>query len=397
MRFLNRSRAPDDTPSMSVQGTRSRMPFVAACLALLTLCGGVVVSHASTADRLDHARARLRALSDEIAAQSATVADARARAAAADARAAEAGAALIPLTVHQVEVSQRIDDLEAQRIAAQDELNASVVETFIGSPGSVPGADTLTALLGATSIADLQDRMAFGAAVAEDRANVVAQAARLDARLRERAAMLDDLAAAAADVRARRDEALAEQQAALAQEQEGLAELDAARDEIVALIDRLRERLAPQDVADVADAFQGTENISYGEWAHAFLRVMGAPRCHANLVVTIAWQAQEGTQAAWNPLATTHRMEGSTDFNSVGVQNYRSLAQGLAASRETVENGWDLYGYGPIIESMRGCADPMATARAIADSRWCYGCAGGQYVLGIVPAVQESFETYSEL
>ena len=124
---------------------------------------------------------------------------------------------------------------------------------------------------------------------------------------------------------------------------------------------------------------------------------MGAPRCHANLVVTIAWQAQEGTQAAWNPLATTHRMTGSTDFNDVGVQNYGSLEQGLRATQETIENGWSDYGYGAIIRSMKDCAGPLDTAAAIAASRWCAGCANGQYVIGIVPAVQESFETYAEL
>ena len=79
------------------------------------------------------------------------------------------------------------------------------------------------------------------------------------------------------------------------------------------------------------------------------------------------------------------------------MQNYRTLAQGLQASKETIENGWDRYGYGAIIRSMRDCASPTATAQAIADSRWCYGCAGGQYVLGIVPNVQASFETYYDL
>jgi hypothetical protein len=124
---------------------------------------------------------------------------------------------------------------------------------------------------------------------------------------------------------------------------------------------------------------------------------MGAPACRPNQVVTIAWQAQEGTQAAWNPLATTHRMEGSTDFNSVGVQNFVSLAQGLQATKETIENGWDVYGYGAIVRSLRDCAPPMTTAAAIAASSWCSGCAGGQYVLGIVPQVQASFETYYDL
>jgi hypothetical protein len=125
--------------------------------------------------------------------------------------------------------------------------------------------------------------------------------------------------------------------------------------------------------------------------------VMGAPTCHANLVVTIAWEAQEGTRAAWNPLATTHRMDGSTDFNSVGVQNYPSLEQGLQATKETIDNGWQVYGYGAIVRSMQDCADPIGTAQRIAASRWCYGCAGGLYVIGIVPAVQASFETYAEL
>src|SRR3954452_10425818 len=102
-------------------------------------------------------------------------------------------------------------------------------------------------------------------------------------------------------------------------------------------MDGAEDKVAAGAVQAVARAFQGGHNISYGVWAEACLQVMGAPRCHANLVVTISWQAQEGTQAAWNPLATTHRMDGSTDFNSVGVQNYRTLAQGLQATKETIE------------------------------------------------------------
>ena len=102
-------------------------------------------------------------------------------------------------------------------------------------------------------------------------------------------------------------------------------------------------------------------------------------------------------EADAHPLATTHRMDGSTDFNSVGVQNYRTLAQGLEATKETIEGGWQTYGYGAVIRSMRDCADPLDTARAIAASSWCSGCAGGAYVVGIVPAVEASFETYYDL
>lgn len=380
---------------MRVRETHRRV--LALCLAASAVVTGVASSHASTADRLDRARARLQALSGEIEAQSRAVEDARSAAADAEARAAEADQALVPLIVHRVEVAQHVAEVQAELDAAQQRFHDAVVQAFIAAPGLQPGADTFAAVLDANSFQDLQDQLAFGEAAANVRAKAIQDVTALDQQLTTRGSTLDDLITAAQDVRARRDAALQEQQAALVREQQAMAALDQARTEIVALIDRLRAKLAPKDVQAVARAFQGDQNISYGSWAEAFLQVMGAPRCHANLVVTIAWQAQEGTQAAWNPLATTHRLDGSTDFNSVGVQNYRTVAQGLEATKETIENGWRDYGYGAVVRSMRDCADPVATARAIAASAWCSGCAGGQYVIGIVPAVEASFETYFDL
>lgn len=380
---------------MSVRGTHRRL--LALCLAASAVVTGVATSHASTADRLDRARARLQALSGEIAAQSKAVQDAQSAAADAETRAAEADQALVPLIVHRVEVAQRVSEVQAELDAAQQQFNDAVVQAFIAAPGVQPGADTFAAVLDANSFEDLQDQLAFGEAAANVRAKAIQDVTALDQRLTAQGSTLDALITAAQDVRSRRDAALQEQQAALVREQQAMDALNKARTEIVALIDHLRAKLAPKDVQDVAQAFQGDHNISYGSWADAFLQVMGAPRCHANLVVTIAWQAQEGTQADWNPLATTHVMDGSSDFNSVGVQNYRTLAQGLEATKETIENGWQQYGYGAVIRSMRDCADPLDTARAIAASSWCSGCAGGQYVIGIVPAVEASFETYSNL
>jgi hypothetical protein len=380
---------------MSVRGVQRRA--LALCLAASSLVAGVASSHASTADRLEKARARLTTLSDQITAQSQAVEDARSAASDAEARAAEADQALVPLIVHRVEVAQRVATVQADLAEAQQHFHDAVVQAFIAAPGLQPGAATFAAVLDANSFEDVQDQLAFGEAAAGVRAKAIADVTKLDRQLATRGATLDDLITAADDIRARRDAAVAEQQAALVREQEAMQALDQARTEVVALIDRLRAKLAPQDVQNVARAFQGDQNISYGKWAEAFLQVMGAPRCHANLVVTIAWQAQEGTQAAWNPLATTHLMDGSTDFNSVGVQNYRTLAQGLEATKETIENGWETYGYGAVIRSMRDCADPLDTAQAIAASSWCAGCAGGQYVIGIVPAVEASFDTYYDL
>jgi hypothetical protein len=380
---------------MSARGVHRRV--LALCLAGSSVVAGVATSHASTADRLDRARAHLQALSDQITTQSHAVEDARSAASDAESRAAEADQALVPLIVHRVEVAQRVSSVQAELAAAEQRFHDAVVQAFIEAPGLQPGAETFAAVLDANSFEDVQDQLAFGEAAAGVRADAIDEVAKLDRQLATRGATLDDLITAAEDVRARRDTALGEQQAALVREQQAMQALDQARTEVVALIDQLRAKLAPQDVQNVARAFQGDHNISYGKWAESFLEVMGAPRCHANLVVTIAWEAQEGTQAARNPLATTHRMDGSSNFNSVGVQNYRTLAQGLAATKETIENGWETYGYGAVIRSMRDCADPLETARAIAASSWCSGCAGGQYVIGIVPAVEASFDTYYDL
>ena len=230
---------------------------VTACVAAAVLVCSASVTHATTADRIDQARAQLRGLSDQVAAQSAAVEDARARADAAGARAAEAGAALVPLTVHRIQLAQQVAETQSELTAAQEELNNAAVEVFISSPGTVPGNDTLAALLGAESIEQLQDRLAFGEAVAATARTTIEQVAALYDRLAGEVATEDALVAAAEDVRARQEASLEEQQAALTQEQEALAGLAAARDSVVALLDRLRARLAPADIAAVAQAFQG--------------------------------------------------------------------------------------------------------------------------------------------
>jgi hypothetical protein len=113
--------------------------------------------------------------------------------------------------------------------------------------------------------------------------------------------------------------------------------------------------------------------------------------CGNNLVSVVAWEDQEHTEAAWNPLATTYSLPGSTRFNSVGVQNFRSLEEGLNATVLTLERGWSTQGYGWIVYYLQHCADPQATARVINASGWCAGCAGGQYVLGLIPAVTAAY------
>ena len=90
----------------------------------------------------------------------------------------------------------------------------------------------------------------------------------------------------------------------------------------------------------------------------------------------MAWQANEFTQARWNPLATTHRMKRSTSFNEVGVQNYVSLTQGVRASAETLTGGATSYGYQAILDALGRCDDAI-------------GDRGGDPRLGVVPRLLE--------
>jgi peptidoglycan hydrolase CwlO-like protein len=137
--------------------------------------------------------------------------------------------------------------------------------------------------------------------------------------------------------------------------------------------------------------------LPFGDWADRFLEQLGAPRCRHNVVVVMAWQANEFTQARWNPLATTHRMARSTGFNLVGVQNYVSVTQGLRASAATLTGGATSFGYEAVLDALGRCDDAITTAEAIRASAWCRGCSNGGYVTELVPVVQAYFGRYLTL
>lgn len=136
---------------------------------------------------------------------------------------------------------------------------------------------------------------------------------------------------------------------------------------------------------------RGGGSVTWEQWAATFLPRISAPVCRENVIAVVAWAAQENTAAGWNPLATTHRMAGSTRFNRAGVQNYASLEQGLQATVLTLDRGMEVYGYAPIVDALRRCAHPMETAMAVNASRWCLGCSQGGYVTRLVPAVAAAY------
>jgi peptidoglycan hydrolase CwlO-like protein len=176
---------------------------------------------------------------------------------------------------------------------------------------------------------------------------------------------------------------------AFARQQIVLADLAAARVEAMRLVASLQDRL---DLGGLRRVAGHGMTITYGEWARTFLGAMGASASRNNQVAVIAWEAAEGTQATWNPLATTFYMPGSTTYNSSGVRNYATKGQGVEASNQTLKRPG--HGYDSIVAGLRQSADAMETARAINRSDWCRGCAGGSYVTGFVPAVEQYYDRY---
>ena len=111
------------------------------------------------------------------------------------------------------------------------------------------------------------------------------------------------------------------------------------------------------------------------DFARALLPKVGARATKRNLVALVAWQRAEGIAGTFNPLNTTQEMDGATDFNSVGVKNYRTFLQGVEATAKTLNYGADrgLYGYRAIRKRLRGNSFAWLTLRAVERSAWGTG------------------------
>ncbi len=249
-----------------------------------------------------------------------------------------------------------------------------------------PGASAAY-LLEADSFADLMDRTvmldsvqradaSLGAEFAVEAARMAAQQAALEQATRRRGALLAQIESNQADLLG----AFAAQQAALAQ-------LAGQRRDAVRDVRAIERRIARRAGA-----------LPFGDWAERFLRHLGAPTCRDNLVVVMAWQANEFTQARWNPLATTHRMKRLHELQRGRRAELRLAdARGLRASEETLTGGATSYGYRAILDALRRCDAAMTTAEAIRASAWCRGCSNGGYVTELVPIVEQYFDRYTAL
>ena len=360
-----------------------------------TACGrryaAVLLSFALLAGAATSAAARppIETARRHAAALGQRVGDARAAAAALQAR-------MLVLTADVVKAREMLDRLQGRLVDAQQGLAAAQAEmdaiqsrlddrarqAFVALG---PGASVVY-LLGANSFTDLADRtvmldsvQAADATLTDD---VQAQAARfasaqssLEQTTRERGRLV-----------ARIESSRGQMLRAFVAQQAALEQLVGRQRSAVHAVHRMEQWMAREAGA-----------LPFGDWAARFLQHIGAPTCRENLVVVMAWQANEFTQARWNPLATTHRMKRSTSFNAVGVQNYLTLTQGLRASEQTLTGGAPSFGYGAILDALHACAGAMNTAVAIRASAWCRDCSNGGYVTELVPIVEQYFDRYTTL
>lgn len=84
-------------------------------------------------------------------------------------------------------------------------------------------------------------------------------------------------------------------------------------------------------------------------WRYRLLRKLHAPYWRGNRRLLSAWATAEGGSARFNPLNTTEPWPGATDYNSAGVKNYPSGADGIAATYRTLVNGY----YPGIVRDLR--------------------------------------------
>lgn len=105
---------------------------------------------------------------------------------------------------------------------------------------------------------------------------------------------------------------------------------------------------APAPIAAEAQPMQGVAAAPQDAreaWAVDVLARLGNTQPDADMVAfVVAWQAGEGTAAAFNPLATTQPAPGDTCFNYLsgrcGVRNYPDYETGMRATVETITNGY---------------------------------------------------------
>ena len=361
---------------------------------VLTACIALPGASASTGspptgEKLRSARDRLHALERRIAERSSVVDAAHAQLLESLTKLDRERQKQAQIQGQLVDLDIRLRDTQTAYGTIQARLDARAVNAYMFGP-----QEGLAIVLGASSAGELADRVGFvdslTAADAELGRATARVAERLDGLRAVQARLLRSQDAVVATVRSEEQDVAA----TFATQAAALQDLSDARKDLVSTVAALQGRLDREEQQALNEARHGSSFESFDGWAKLLLARLGDRVCRNDRIVIVAWETAEFTKARWNPLATTHDMPGATDFNSVGVKNYVSLEQGLQATIETLRLGKGSYGYGAILDGLANCDDPMTTALAINASAWCHGCAGGRYVIAVVPSIEAYFDDH---
>jgi hypothetical protein len=138
--------------------------------------------------------------------------------------------------------------------------------------------------------------------------------------------------------------------------------------------------LQPQPV-QIVEETQWRVSSPRERWAVDFLRELGNEQPSADTIAfVVAWQAEEGTAARYNPLATSQDMEGATLFNSHGVKNYATYEQGIEATVKTLSYSYT--GYADVLEGLR-TNNPALALSGLSSSPWAAEAGYGERVRGL--------------
>lgn len=106
------------------------------------------------------------------------------------------------------------------------------------------------------------------------------------------------------------------------------------------LISELKQKdISKEEITKFVNGEVDVEGLVDQNFYEKLLENLKAPVTNENLMFLYAWRQAEGKAGTFNPFNTTHGMPGATNFNSVGVKNYKSMEDGLVATIKTLKNG----------------------------------------------------------
>jgi hypothetical protein len=112
------------------------------------------------------------------------------------------------------------------------------------------------------------------------------------------------------------------------------------------------------------------KTTSDDDFYKSILKCLGAKPTKSNMLFMYAWRQSEGGSAKNNPFNTTQKMEGATNYNKIGVKNYRTPEDGIQATCKTLTNGRNKYGYDKIIDGLKNDVGLSKLSDAVVSSKW---------------------------